>query len=138
MGLFLGAFIHSRKCVSLKFIEELCVSIQNLKSNWLANSKFIWGIWRILTRALKNLKNLNFNELLVTKVYNVWAKESTEELSLIALKNWCKIWRQFDFYFLKWHEEFGKFSLEHVRKSKNWVFSWVLLSIVENVWAWNL
>ena len=53
-------------------------------------------------------------------------------------EDWCKIWRQTDLYFLKWHEEFGKFSPEHVRKSKNWVFSWVLLSKVENVWAWNL
>ena len=53
-------------------------------------------------------------------------------------EDWCKIWTQTDFYFLKWHEECGKFSPEHVRKSKNWVFSWVLLSKVENVWAWNL
>ena len=53
-------------------------------------------------------------------------------------EDWCKIWRKTDLYFLKWHEEFGKFSPEHVRKSKNWVFSWVLLSKVENVWAWNL
>ena len=47
-------------------------------------------------------------------------------------EDWCKIWRQTDLYFLKWHEEFGKFSPEHVRKSKNWVFSWVHLSKVEN------
>ena len=53
-------------------------------------------------------------------------------------EDWCKIWRKTDLYFLKWHEEFGKFSPEHVQKSKNWVFSWVLLSKVENVWAWNL
>ena len=38
-----------------------------------------------LTRALENLENLHFNELLLTKVYNVWAKESTEELCLMAL-----------------------------------------------------
>ena len=53
-------------------------------------------------------------------------------------EDWCKIWRKTDLYFLKWHEEFGKFSPEHVRKSKNWVFSWVLLSKVKNVWVWNL
>ena len=53
-------------------------------------------------------------------------------------EDWCKIWRKTDLYFLKWHEEFGKFSPEHIRKSKNWIFSWVLLSKVENVWAWNL
>ena len=52
--------------------------------------------------------------------------------------DWCKISRQIDSQFLKWHKEFGKFSPEHVQKSKNWIFSWVLLSKVENVWAWNL
>ena len=50
----------------------------------------------------------------------------------------CKIWRQIDLYFLKWHEEFDKFSPEHVSKSKIWDFYWVLLSKGENVWAWNL
>ena len=57
---------------------------------------------------------------------------------LDCTEDWCKIWRQIDLYFLKWHEQFGNFLTEHVRKSKNWVFSWVLLSKVENVWAWNL
>ena len=53
-------------------------------------------------------------------------------------EDWCKIWRQTDLYFLKWQEEFGKFSPQHVQKSKNLVFSWLLLSKVENVRAWNL
>ena len=52
--------------------------VQNLKRTWLVNSKLIWGIWRILTRALENLKNLNFNELLLTKVYNVWANKKVQ------------------------------------------------------------
>ena len=64
-------------------------------------------------------------------------KRSTEEL-FDCTEDWCQIWRQTDLYSLKWHEEFGKFSPEHIRKSKNWIFSWVLLSKVENVWAWNL
>ena len=48
--------------------------IQNLKRNWLVSSKLTWGVWRLLIRALKNLKNLDFNGLLLTKLYNVWAK----------------------------------------------------------------
>ena len=60
--------------------------MQNLERTWLVNSKLIWRIWQILTRALKNLKNLNFNEQFLTKVYNAWTKKSTEELCLIALK----------------------------------------------------
>ena len=33
-------------------------------------------------------------------------------------KYWCKILRKTDFCFQKWHEEFGKFSLEHLKVSK--------------------
>ena len=39
-----------------------------------------------LTRALENLKNLYFNGLLLTKVYNFSAKKNTEELCLITMK----------------------------------------------------
>ena len=42
--------------------------MQNLKKNWLVVWKMTWGIWQIFTRAFENLKNLHFNELLLTKV----------------------------------------------------------------------
>ena len=58
---------------------------QDLRRNWLVSSKLTWGIWQILTRALKNLKNLHFNGLLLNKVYNVWAKKSIGEFCLMAL-----------------------------------------------------
>ena len=32
----------------------------------------------------------------------------------------CDIWRKTDLSFQKWHEEFSKFSPDHVWKSKNW------------------
>ena len=35
----------------------------------------------------------------------------------------CKIWRKTDLWFGKWHEEFGKFSSEHLKVSKL-VLSW--------------
>ena len=53
--------------------------IQNWKRYW--HEEFN----KFLTRALANLKNFYFHELLLTKVYNVGAKESTEELCLMAL-----------------------------------------------------
>ena len=49
--------------------------IWNLKRNWLVILKLTWAIWRIVTQAFENLKNLHFNGLLLTKVYNVWAKK---------------------------------------------------------------
>ena len=59
--------------------------MQNLKWNWLVSSK-LTGIWRILTRALGNFKNVHFNGLFMIKIYNVWAKASIEELCLMRLK----------------------------------------------------
>ena len=55
-----------------------------------------------------------------------------------AMQDWYKVWREADLYFQKWHEEFGKFSPEHLQRSKNCDFYWVFLSKVQNVWASNL
>ena len=112
--------------------------MQKLKKTWLVNSKLTWKIWWFFTRTLENLKTLHFNELLLTKVYNIWAKKKYREVIFDCTADWCKIWRKTGLYFLKWHEEFDKFSPKHVQKSKNWDFYWVLLSKIENVWAQNL
>ena len=58
--------------------------MQNLKRNCLVSSKLTWGIWRILTRPLENLKNLHLNGLLLNKVH-VWVKKSIGEFCLMAL-----------------------------------------------------
>ena len=64
--------------------------IQNLKRNWLAVSKLTWGIWQILIWALKNLRNLPFHELLLNKVYIVWAKKV--QRSYVSKMTW-EIWQ---------------------------------------------
>ena len=46
-----------------------------MKKNCPVVSKMTWGIWQNFTKAFENLKNLHFNELLLTKVYNVWAEK---------------------------------------------------------------
>ena len=50
--------------------------MHRLKRNWLVVSKLTLTIWRILTRAPESLKNLHFNGLFLTKIYNVWAKKA--------------------------------------------------------------
>ena len=108
--------------------------IQNLKRKWLVSSKLTWGIWPILTWALENLKNLHFDGLLFNKVYNVCAKKS-------LLEFWFMVWntdatlKENWHGFQKLHEEFSKFSPDHVWKSKNWDFDGILLSKVEYVWV---
>ena len=39
----------------------------------LTSSELTWGILQVLTQALENLKNLHYNGLLLTKVYNASA-----------------------------------------------------------------
>ena len=73
--------------------------MQNLKRNWLVSSKLTWGIWQILTRALENLKNLRFNRLLLTKVYNGWAKKKYRRVMFDGTEDWFKIWRKTDLCF---------------------------------------
>ena len=87
-----------------------------LKRNWLVVSKLTEGIWRVLTRALEGLKNLN--GLLFTKVNNDWAYKVQRGVLFDGTEDWCKIWRQNDYYFQKWREEFGKFSLEDPKVSE--------------------
>ena len=33
-------------------------------------------------------------------------------------EDWCKIWREMNVFFQKWHEKFGKFSTNHSKVSK--------------------
>ena len=75
--------------------------MQKSKRNWLVNSKLTWGIWRSLTRALENLKNVHFNCLPLTKVYNVWAKKVEGSyvwwhwMLMENLKeNWFLLWKK--------------------------------------------
>ena len=60
--------------MSLKFTEELCVMTMNNDTKieeQLTCFKIDMKNLMNLTQALESLKNLHFNGLLVTKVYNV-------------------------------------------------------------------
>ena len=58
--------------------------MQNLKKNWSVVSKMT-RISENLTRGLKSLNNLEFHWFMLCKVFNVWPKRSTEELSFMKL-----------------------------------------------------
>ena len=71
--------------------------------------------FQILTRAIKNVKNLLFNGLLLRK-YIMFELSNYRGVMFADTQDWCKIWRKTDLCFQKWHEEFGKFSPEHISK----------------------
>ena len=96
----------------------------------LAVSKLRW----VLSGALENLKNLHFNGLHLTKVYNVWAKQSIEELCLMALKIDASLDRKLTCAFRNVMKNLGNFH-HNTGKSKKWDFDRILLSKVKNVSA---
>ena len=120
--------------ISAKKVERSYVSwhwrlILNLMKNWFVVSK-LTRIWWIFIRALKILKNLDFDWFLAWKVCNFWSKFD------LSTKQWCKTWRKTDLWFGKQHGEFGKFSPEHLKVgTQNWDFYGVFLSQVENLSA---
>ena len=79
LGFWWNPFIQIRKYMSLKFTEELCVMTMKNDAKFerklTCAFKLTWGIWWILTRALKHLKKFHFNGIFSTKVYNFWAKQ---------------------------------------------------------------
>ena len=85
----MGSFVQSRRGMTSKFTEELCVvTTKN-------NAKFEEELICHLKTNLRNLMNFDWstqklkkNALIgsFTKVYNVSAKNSTDELHLMALK----------------------------------------------------
>ena len=79
-------------------------------------------------------EDLNFDVLLLSKVYYVWVKRGA---MCHKTEEWCKIWGGIDLRFEKWHEEFGEF-WPNTRKSQNLHFNGVLLTKVYNVWAKKL
>ena len=107
------------KKVWRKYVSSYQRVVQNLKKNLFFVSEMT-RIWWILIRALKSLKNLHFDWSLLYKVCNVWPKKvqrSYTSWHWRIMQNFKKNW------LVVWHEEFGKFSSEHLKASKL-VFSW--------------
>ena len=88
-----------------------------MKRNWLAISKLTWGIWETLIRALEILKNVDFNVLLLSKVYIVCAKKCRWVISH-EIEYGYKIWTGIELSFQNWQKEFDKFWPEHSKVSK--------------------
>ena len=110
--------------------------MKNLKRNWLDSSKLTHGIWQILTWELENLKNVHFNGLLLNKLY-VWAKKvkmSYVWLHSRLIQSLRENWLVFPKIDMRNMPNFP----QNTWKSPNWDLDGILLSKVENVWAWNL
>ena len=73
IGTLMTSFFLEMKMYEMKIYRGVMCH-ENLKWNWLVSSKETWGIWWILTWALKSFKNLNYYGLRLTKVY-VWAEK---------------------------------------------------------------
>ena len=88
---------------------------QNLKRKWLVNSKMTRGIWWIWPEHSEISKICTLMGCFWPK-YIMFELKKYRGVMFDGTEDWCKIWRKTDLYFLKWHEEFGKF---FVHKLKN-------------------
>ena len=90
LGLWWEPFVQSRKGMTLKFTEELCVMTpkNNTKFEEELKCHFKTDMRNLTDFGLSTRKSKNIVLYLarLTKVYNVWAKKDTEELCLMALK----------------------------------------------------
>ena len=139
IGTLWDSFVQSRKCMSLKFTGELffmtmkkrCKTGRGIDlsfQNWHEDFDEFWP------EHLKISKICPLMGCLSTK-YTVFKLKKYRGVMFDGTGHWCKIWTKIDFCFQKWHEEFGKFSPEHLKVSKFELFDGILLS---KVWAWNL
>ena len=121
LGLSLGLFIKSTKRMSLKLTGEL--RVMTMKND----TKFE----KELTCQFKtDMRNNKFwpKHSKISKICTLmscfWPKYIIFELRKYRgvmfgdTQDLYKIWRKTDLYFLEWHEEFGKFSSEHLKVSK--------------------
>ena len=104
--------------------------LKKLKKNWFVVSK-ITRIWWILIWVLKSPKNLHY-DISFPVMFDL---KKSSGVIFHDTREWCKIWRKTDFCFQKWHEEFEKFSPEHLKVSKlglwwdSFVQSWKCMSL---------
>ena len=111
-----------------------------------------YKIWRGIDSPFQNWHkefDKNWSEQSkISKIFiligSFWAKyiffelKRYREVIFRDIEEWCKIWRKTDLLHGKWHEEFCKFSWEHLKASKLELWYKMLLYKVENVWALNL
>ena len=83
--------------------------MQNLKTNWLVSLKLTWGIWPVLTRALKISKICSLMGCFSLK-YIMFELKKCRGVMYDSTEDWWKLWRKTDLCFQRWYEEFDKFS----------------------------
>ena len=95
--------------------------VQNLYKNWLQISKII-GIWITSDKQWKVQKVEIQWAIFIWKLhcakYLMFDLKKYRGVIFHDTEGWCKIWRKTDLWFGKWHEEYGKFSPEHLKVSK--------------------
>ena len=127
MGLWCDAFVQFKKCMSLKFIEELYVI--TMKNDTQIEEELTWWIWRTLTRVFESLKNLN--RLLLTNAY-VSAKK-VQRSSFMTLNSDAKFEQKLTCGLKNDMRNLANFH-QSTWKCKNWDFDGIFLSKVEKVW----
>ena len=121
LGLWWDPSAQSRKCMSLKFTEELCiVTMKN-------DTKIEGELTCHFKIDMRNLMNFDLSTQMSKKIvfmgslwpkYIMFALKKYRGVIFHDTEEWKKNWRKTDFWFEKWREKFGKFSPEHLKVPK--------------------
>ena len=138
LGLWWDPFIQSRKCMSLKFREDLW--LMTMKND----EKFDKELSCRFKFEMRNLINFWSKYSKVSKMCTLMGSSWTKYIMFKLKKykgvtfhgneEWCKILRKTYLWFGKWYKEFANF-YQCSRKSQNWDLHGIFLSKVENVGA---
>ena len=137
--------LYFDRSLLLKVYKILSKKVQRSYVSWYRRLMQIWRKTVLLFQKWQEFGKFWFEHSKVSKIctlmsciwpkYKVFELKSTEEICLMSLNIDAKFGRKLTCAFKNDMRNFGKFSPEHIRKSKNLVIYWVLLFKVENIWA---
>ena len=118
-NLYFDTLLIVYKILSKKYIRVISHGSEDWCKIWRKTYLFYKNDKNLVKFDLSTCKspNLHFHLLLLCKVFNVWPRKV--QRSYLSW-HWrvMQIWRQTDLWFRKWHEEYAKFSPEHLKVSK--------------------
>ena len=131
--------INSSLKWNFRTFEWICLTIP--KSGVEFEEKFIFCF-----KNDKNLVNFDLSTKRSKKIaligpfcakYPTFDRKKYRRVTFHGTEESYRIWRKTDLWFGKWHEEFGKFSSEHLKVSKL-IFSWNLFLQSRKPMSYNL
>ena len=136
LELWWDPFGQSRKCITLKFTEDLCVMTRKndtkIEEELTCRFKIDVSNFTNFDRSTRKFKKFVLNDSLWPK-YILFELQKCRGVIFHDTEEIYRFWRKTELRFEKRIEKFGKFH-QSTWKCQNWDYDGILLSKVEKVW----